>query len=197
MTKLTELRSIGSEDFRSAVIHITSSLEEDMSHQCLKMGVVTEDVICAICLGSVGSYHRKNHTTDCGHIFHESCFEKVKYTCHADGGQSLLCPCCRSETAPVLKQQIREMDVSIKQASEYVRMYPMMQQSYIEHQQVKIKYLEEMLREAKHNKRLVFMELAASKRHNKEILENYKYSKRILQEKLRVDLAEFKKKRQR
>lgn len=155
------------------------------------------DDVCAICLNSL--HHskrlRKLHTTDCGHTFHETCFDKVKPKCEEDKIHIMMCPCCRSETKPILKQQIRNMDNIIKDMCENTRMSPFVQKSYVEMQTLKIKELEQMLQEAKEHKRIVVSELNQANKKAKEVLETYKLSRKQLQEKLREELAEFQKKK--
>ena len=107
----------------------------------------------------------------------------------------LTCPCCRAEVQPVLKQQIRNLEQAIKDMAEYCRLFPAIQQQYIVIQNEKIAKLEEELRQAKANKRLVSAELSESNRHNKEILENLKSTKKSLLEKQRVELIEYQKKK--
>jgi hypothetical protein len=153
--------------------------------------------VCAICLNSL--YHsnrlRKLHTTDCGHTFHETCFDKVKPKYEEDKIHRMACPCCRSETKPILKQQIRNMDNIIKELCESTRMCPLVQKSYIEIQNLKIKELEQLLQEAKEHKKIVVSELNQSNKKAKEVLETYKLSRKQLQEKLREELVEFQKKK--
>jgi hypothetical protein len=143
---------------------------------------------CAICLSDLQCRQRKLHTTDCGHVFHETCFEKIK-------DARLRCPYCRSETKPLIKQQIRVIDHSIKELSEYINVYPTSHKSYVEKQNARIQELEEMLKTAKQTKRIVITELSKANKYNKEILENHKLSKRILVEKQREEMEEFQRKR--
>lgn len=142
---------------------------------------------CAICLCSLKSYQRKLHKTECGHVFHETCFEKIT--------GELRCPCCRGEVQPVLKQQIRIMDHSIKDMSECIRMFPMLHKVCMEHQNEKIQELEEELRKAKHTKRVVSDELYKTNKYNKSILEQYKITKKSMLEQQREELAEYQSKK--
>ena len=146
-----------------------------------------EEDCCAICLTGLCVRQRKLHTTECGHVFHEGCFEKIK--------GELTCPCCRAEVQPVLKQQIREMSKSIKDMAEYVRTFPLIQQQYIEIQNKKIAELENQLREAKMRKRTVSIELSDSNRHNKQVLDRFKAKKKLLLEKLNREMVEYKNKK--
>ena len=146
-----------------------------------------EEECCAICLSSLQSRQRKLHTTECGHVFHETCFEKIK--------GDLTCPCCRAVVQPLLKQQIRSMDDSIRDMAEYVRMFPAMYQSYMSCQNAKIAELEQNLREAKERKRIVHVELTDSHRHNKLVLEKCKATKKAMVEQQRAEHLEYQKKR--
>ena len=142
---------------------------------------------CAICLCSLQAYQRKLHTTECGHVFHEKCFEKIT--------GELKCPCCRAEVLPLLKQQIRIIDHSIKDMTEYIRMFPMLHQTCMVHQNGKIQELEEELRKAKQTKRVVSDELYKTNKYNKQILEQYKITKKSMLEQQREELAEYQRKK--
>lgn len=145
------------------------------------------DDCCSICLSGLQAYHRKLHTTECGHVFHETCFEKIR--------GELKCPCCRAVVKPLLKQQIQLMDQSIKEMGEYIRMFPAMYQSYMAYQNAKVEELEEKLREAKQIKRLVSAELCDANKHNKGVLEQYKITKRSMVDQHREELAEHQRKK--
>lgn len=144
-----------------------------------------EEDCCAICLSGLCLRQRKLHTTECGHIFHEGCFEKIK--------GELKCPCCRMQVQPVLKQQIRDISKIIKDTAEYVRTFPTTQKQYIEIQNKKIAELEKQLIEAKKRKRIVSFELNETNLYNKRVLAQYKAKKKLLFEKLNRELDEYKK----
>jgi len=145
------------------------------------------DDCCAICLSGLQARQRKLHTTECGHVFHETCFEKIR--------GELKCPCCRTEVKPLLKQQIQLIDQSIKEMGEYIRMFPAMYQSYMAHQNAKVEELEEKLRQAKHTKRLVSAELCDANKYNKAVLEQYKMTKKSMLDQQREELAEHQRKK--
>ena len=146
-----------------------------------------EEDCCAICLCSLKAYQKKLHTTECGHIFHEKCFEKIT--------GELKCPCCRAETQPLLKHQIRIMDHSIKDMAECIRMFPTFHHSCMAYQSDMIRDLEEQLRKAKLTKRMVSDELHNSNKHNKHILEQYKITKKQLLDQQREELSEYQRKK--
>ena len=142
---------------------------------------------CAICLCSLQAYQRKLHTTECGHVFHEKCFEKIT--------GNLKCPYCRCEVQPVLKQQIQMVDNSIKYATEEIRMFPMLHKACMENQDEKIQKLEEQLRKAKQRKHVVSDELYRRLKYNKTALAQYKMTKKSMLEQQRVEFADYQKKK--
>jgi hypothetical protein len=131
------------------------------------------------------------HTTECGHVFHETCFEKIR----RDEDNKLNCPCCRGEVKPALKQQIRDIDAGIHEMVEYIRMYPMIQRSYIEQQNIRIRELEAALREAKENKRIVSNELMSANKHNKLLLDNCRLHRKNMHDQYQKELEEHRKKK--
>ena len=144
---------------------------------------------CAICLNKLQHRNRKLHTTVCGHVFHETCFEKL----NAD--QELRCPYCRTETPPLVKQQINIFNHSIKELVEHIRIYPLMSKSYMLHHNTKIKELEEKLRQAKETKRVVLSELYDANQHNRILLVRYKKAKKDLLEQQHIELMEYQSKK--
>ena len=143
------------------------------------------DDCCAICLNGLHHRNRKLHTTICGHVFHETCFEKLNVD------QELKCPYCRTETPPLTKQQIQIFSLSIKELVEHIRIYPLMCKSYITHHNTKIKELEDMLRQAKETKRVVLSELHNANQHNRNLLASYKLAKKELVDQQQREFMEF------
>jgi len=153
-----------------------------------------EEPTCAICLSDLSSRQRKLHTTTCGHVFHETCFEQIKRP-NDEPFTTLNCPCCRAEIEPSMKVQIRDFDVRIRELSDYVRMCPLVQQVYIAQQNDRIRELQEALDEAKKKKRIVTAELADTNRHNKQVLENHKMARKLLYDNLQQEMEEHRRKK--
>jgi len=141
------------------------------------MSLEDQNEACAICLEPLKYRNKKQHRTNCGHCFHETCIEKIKEVTIMEtlpSGETvemmvLPCPCCRTPIDPTLKQKITQTRICLKRVSDNIHDYANVYNVQMNYHNDVIRNLEKSLRDAKNAKKIVHQELS----HANRCLKNY------------------------